>query len=242
MKYRRKLFPGGGSLPYWQRPRSQKKAAYIRCKNQIRESSRALGGKFISDDYLHGQNTIVWIAFLGRRQPKYFRAALSTCAGTYARAIDDVIYAYEADRWSLAALFSLRKGASWMCPNPIDYVRDLLADEFDSGVRLDESERAHARRLIADAGVLAVQETWWKRPDYEWGCGLRGSVNVSSFSVDNINAFIDRFLASGCEDYESGDWISFGSSDLPADFIDDGPLMTAQDWASLGQAAGSEGS
>lgn len=231
------------SLPFGQRSRGQRKYAYIHLKNQIRLVAPALGGKFMTDDLLDGTNTIVWAAFLGKTPSDYYRVTLQTTTVAYQDAIDELIRTCRPT--SLAQPSDMPHVR--YCDDAVEKARDLLKD-LDLGepslVEMDFTDpqfwmpgpeipdKARARKILADAGVVFVREEWELRHNYEWGTGLGVTINVPALTITHINAFIDRFFANGCTQFLSEMNITHKFEELSWHF-NDGPLMSVKDWLTL---------
>ena len=56
-------------IPFGERSRRQRKAAFIFVKNDIRRHANILGGLFFTHDYLHGKNGWIDCLFLGQPAP-----------------------------------------------------------------------------------------------------------------------------------------------------------------------------
>lgn len=229
--------------PFGQRSRAQRKNAYIHLKNQIRLVTPALGGKFITQDLLDGSNTIVWAAFLGKNSSDYYRVALQTTTVPYEEAIDELIRTCRPA--SLAQPSEIPHVQ--YCDDVVEKARDLLKN-LDLGepsrVEIDFTDpkswmltpeipdKARARQILADAGVVFVREEWELRHNYEWGTGLGATINVPALTITTINAFIDRFFACGCKDFLSEMNITHKFDELSW-HLNDGPMMAANDWLAL---------
>ena len=230
-------------VPFGLRSRAQRKYAYINLKNQIRLVTPALGGKFMTDDLLDGANTIVCAAFLGQKPSDYYRVAMQTTSVPYEDAIDELIRTCRPSSLDQPSEMPHVR----YCDDVARIARDLLKDldlGGPSGIEIDFDDdgswpaapeipdEARARQILADAGIVFVQEEWALRPYYEWGTGLGATLNVPALTVEHINSFIDRFFACGCTNFQSEANISLKFEELSWHF-NDGPWMTAKDWVAL---------
>jgi hypothetical protein len=68
-------------------PRKWRKLQLIRLKNQIHRAAPVLGGKFMTHDYIHGQNGWVDVYFLSLNGRCFYNATLSTSRYEYAEKI-----------------------------------------------------------------------------------------------------------------------------------------------------------
>ncbi len=234
--------------PFQQRSRAQRKYAYINLKNQIRLVTPALGGKFMTEDLLDGNNTIVWAAFLGTKPSDYYRVAMQTTTVLYEDAIDELIRTCRPTSVNEPSEIPHVR----YCDDVVGKARDLLKD-LDLGepslIEIDFTDpkfwtptpeipdKARARKILADAGVVFVREEWQLRHDYEWGTGLGATINVPALTVEHINAFIDRFFVCGCTDFLSEMTISHKFEELSW-HLNDGPMMTVNHWLALKASAG----
>ena len=78
---------GHKHTPFGRRSRRRRNAAYIAVKNRIRRATPILGGKFFTDDYMHGTNHWLDAYFLGPKAPLVYNLTIETTACAYKEAV-----------------------------------------------------------------------------------------------------------------------------------------------------------
>lgn len=181
--------------PFALQSRRFKKTVYIRVKNRIRRAAPVLGGRFITRDYMHGENGWVDACFLGDRAPVFYNLSIQTTLHAYKEAVKDRAWALSYERapdcepsFTSRAVKNPKTGLYEIPPRaPFRY------SEFDGLTRLEWVESQ--RQAIADRGDIEVREEWTLQPDYVYGIGLHATIDVPFLTIDTVNQFIERFLA-----------------------------------------------
>jgi hypothetical protein len=182
-------------LPFGLQPRRRRKAAYIAVKNRIRRAAPMLGGQFATHDYLHGRNGWIDAFFLGRKAPLFYNLTIETARHAFREAVHDRAWqrsyelAPERESLFLDAGVDPKSGyRTFRGREPARY------PELDGNTRV-EWVQAHLQP-IADSGQIEVFEAWELHRDYVAGIGLHATIDVPYVTIDAVNGFIDRFLAT----------------------------------------------
>ena len=181
--------------PFDSLPRRTQKAAYIGVKNRIQRAATILGGKFITHDYMHGQNGWVDACFLGHKAPVFYNLAIQTTSYAYKEAVRDrardLAYERAPHREPSCIDGAIKNSKSGLYEVPPR--EPLRYPELDGMTRLEWAESQ--RKVIADSGEIQVFEEWTLHRDYAYGIGLHATIDVPFLTIEAINGFIDRFLA-----------------------------------------------
>ncbi len=187
---------GHKHTPFGQRSRRRRNAAYIAVKNRIRRAAPILGGKFFTDDYMHGTNHWLDAYFLGPKAPLVYNLTIETTACAYREAVEqrvrDRSYELALDRQreiSDRAIRDLKTRVVTYLPHDPAHHPGLGGMNHDQWI---ESQR----RRIADSGEIQVHEGWTLHRDYALGIGVHATIDVPVLTIEAVNAFIDRFLAN----------------------------------------------
>jgi hypothetical protein len=181
-------------IPFANRPRRAKKAAFISVKNDIRRAAPILGGKFTTHNYIHGDNGWLDIYFLGSKAPNFYNVSLCTTKYAYVEAVKneamDRSYALVADTepsW-LDRSYKDPTTGRWITPA----YEQPIHPEFEGLTRF-EWEKSQ-REAIANSGTIQVFQSWSVHHDYSSGIGLHATIDVPSLTIEHVNAFIEQFM------------------------------------------------
>lgn len=183
--------------PFAQRSLSAQKRACWEILNNIRRQAPVSGGRFYSHLYVHGDNGWLDGYFLGLRKPVFYNFALQTTR-----------YAYKELVWDRAWDLSFELAPTEHdVPIWEDVYKDPATGRYITPAREPHRypELAGLTRLdwvraqlpaLADRGDICVAECWSLHRGYHRGIGLHATLDVPSLTIDTVNTFIDRFLAS----------------------------------------------
>lgn len=186
-------------IPFGAQSRARRKAAFISVKNDIRRHARILGGLFSTHDYLHGNNGWIDCFFLGRKPPVFYNCVIDTTSNAYKEQVRELAY---EQSYTLAPDSELRlfdhavkdpRSGLWSMTPP----EEKCFDALDGLSRSDWVEQQIPN--IANDGVIKVYEGWTLHHDYRFGIGLHAVLDVPFLTVEAVNAFIQRFLATEAE-------------------------------------------
>lgn len=218
----------GYQAPYLQRSRAAKKAAYIRLANRIRRSDAALGGRFYTRHYLHGQNNWLDLYFMGDRYPVYYNVFMQTTRCAYA---EQVLHAAYGQADSLVA-----DKEDWLSGTAKDPETGLFVTPAREPKRFPElgglsklewvQEQLH---VLADARTIHVHEHWDLRKDYSWGIGLHVTLDVPYITMEVVNGFIERFLRSS-QSYASDQQLTYRYSEIEHWGVDANQIAEPWEW------------
>lgn len=191
-------------------PRRIKKKMYIRLKNRIRRTSKILGGKFYTHDYIHGDNHWVDVYFLGKKVNEFYNATLSTAEYTFAEEVRSIAF----DR-SIELL-------PYEMPQFVKQVNEkggvIYRMQFKGmepkkefgGLTRSQWEDEEARRIV-EKGEVSVREHMKIDRSYRYGIGLSAVIHKESITIDIINEFIDKFNSGEYGDGWEGGSLRFGA-------------------------------
>jgi hypothetical protein len=183
-------------LPFGSQSRERRKAAFISVKNEIRRHAGVLGGLFSTDDYLHGKNGWIDCFFLGSKPPVFYNCVIDTTRNAYKEQVRELAYeqSYALVPPSERSLFD------HAVKDPISGLWAISLPEEERFAALDGlSRRAWIERQIpsiANEGEIKVHEGWTLHHDYRFGIGLHVTLDVPYLTIEAVNAFIHRFLAT----------------------------------------------
>ena len=168
----------------------------MRIRSRIQRAAPVLGGKFTTHTYMHGHNGWIDAHFLGTKPPVSYSLALQTTLCEYKELVRSRAWELSdelAPEWDLPLFDGAVKD-----PTTGHYVsrrrEPVRYPELENMTRLDWCEAQHQK--IADSGDIHVFEKWTLQHDYHYGIGLHATINVPVLTIEAVNAFIDRFLAT----------------------------------------------
>ena len=183
-------------LPFGSQSRERRKAAFISVKNEIRRHAGVLGGLFSTDDYLHGKNGWIDCFFLGSKPPVFYNCVIDTTRNAYKEQVRELAYeqSYALVPPSERSLFE------HAVKDPITGLWAISLPEEERFAALDGLSRREwiERQIprIANEGTIKVHEGWTLHHDYRFGIGLHVTLDVPYLTIEAVNAFIHRFLAT----------------------------------------------
>jgi hypothetical protein len=183
-------------LPFGSQSRERRKAAFISVKNEIRRHAGVLGGLFSTDDYLHGKNGWIDCFFLGSKPPVFYNCVIDTTRNAYKEQVRELAYeqSYALVPPSERSLFE------HAVKDPINGLWAISLPEEERFAALDGLSRREwiERQIprIANEGTIKVHEGWTLHHDYRFGIGLHVTLDVPYLTIEAVNAFIHRFLAT----------------------------------------------
>ncbi len=183
-------------LPFGSQSRERRKAAFISVKNEIRRHAEVLGGLFSTDDYLHGKNGWIDCFFLGSKPPVFYNCVIDTTRNAYKEQVRELAYeqSYALVPPSDRSLFE------HAVKDPITGLWAISLPEEERFAALDGLSRREwiERQIprIANEGTIKVHEGWTLHHDYRFGIGLHVTLDVHYLTIEAVNAFIHRFLAT----------------------------------------------
>ena len=183
-------------LPFGSQSRERRKAAFISVKNEIRRHAGVLGGLFSTDDYLHGKNGWIDCFFLGSKPPVFYNCVIDTTRNAYKEQVRELAYeqSYALVPPSELSLFE------HAVKDPITGLWAISLPEEERFAALDGLSRREwiERQIprIANEGAIKVHEGWTLHHDYRFGIGLHVTLDVPYLTIEAVNAFIHRFLAT----------------------------------------------
>ena len=187
--YPRYLLP---PIPFAQRPRRYKRDAYIRAKNHIRRAAPVLGGTFYAPHCSCNSDAHLGILLLGRKAPVFYDAELRTTRCAYLEKVHELVWdkSYELvpDNLDISNMFVKAPDSDYYT-----LVRDERRYPEFGGLTRDEWIDEQTR-IVADSGEVQVVEEWTLERGYASGIGLFATLDVPRFDVDNVRAFVARFL------------------------------------------------
>jgi hypothetical protein len=168
----------------------------MRIQNRIQKAAPVLGGKFTTHTYMHGNNGWIDAHFLGTKPPVSYSLALQTTFYEYKELVRSRAWELSYDLAPDRDL-PLFEGAV-KDPTTGHYVsrrrEPVRYPELENMTRLDWCEAQHPK--IANSGDIHVFEKWTLHHEYHNGIGLHATINVPVLTIEAVNAFIDRFLAT----------------------------------------------
>lgn len=180
-------------IPFAQRPRRWQRDAYIKVKNRIRHAAPVLGGTFYAPHCSCNSDAHLGILFLGRKAPVFYDAELRTARCAYFEKVlelaTDKSYELVPHHWtSISGLFV-------KAPDDEHYTLARDKNRYPAFGRLTRDEWIDEQIcVIADSGEVQVFEEWTLERRFASGIGLFATLDVPRFGVDNVNAFVARFL------------------------------------------------
>ena len=186
-------------IPFGERSRRQRKAAFIFVKNDIRRHANILGGLFFTHDYLHGKNGWIDCLFLGRKPPVFYNCVLDTTRNAYKEQVRELAYeqSYALVPASEPRLFDHvikdSRSGLWTMTLP----EEKRFEALDGLSRRKWVERQIPN--IANDGAIKVHEGWTLHHDYRFGIGLHATLDVPCLTIEAVNTFVQRFLAAEAE-------------------------------------------
>lgn len=183
-------------IPFGAQSRGRRKAAFISVKNDIRRHARILGGLFYTHDYLHGKNGWIDCLFLGRKPPVFYNCVLDTTRNAYKEQVRELVY-------ERSYVLAPDDGPGLLEQAVRDPVSGMWTSTLSEAERLDalgglsrhewvEQQIPH----IADSAVIKIHEGWTLHHDYRFGIGLHAILDAPYLTIDVVNAFVERFLAT----------------------------------------------
>lgn len=173
--------------------RNNRKKSFMRIKSRIQRAVPVLGGKFITNCFMHGQNEWLDAHFIGTQPLATYSLSIQTVRSEYKELVQDRVwdssYELSPDRDFLLN-DDLRKD-----PTTGEYINrrePVRYAELDNMTRLDWAQAQYKK--IADSGEIQVFEKWTLHHDYHNSIGLHATIDVPYLSIKAVNAFIDRFL------------------------------------------------
>jgi hypothetical protein len=185
----------GKTTPFGLQSSRRKRHTYIDVKNRICRAGPILGGKFVTHDYMHGQNGWIDAFFLGRKAPLVYNLSLQTTRSAYKEAV-------WSHCWDLSYELAPERDPSVLDRTHLDpktgrYVtlpiEPVPYPELDGLTRLNWVEAQC--QIVANSGVVQVFEGWTLHADYAYGIGLHATIDVPFLTIEAVNQFVDRFLA-----------------------------------------------
>ena len=217
-------------IPFGERSRRQRKAAFIFVKNDIRRHANILGGLFFTHDYLHGKNGWIDCLFLGRKPPVFYNCVLDTTRNAYKEQVRELAY---EQSYTLAPDSKLRlfdhavkdpRSGLWTMTLP----EEKRFEALDGLSRGEWVERQVPR--IANNGVIKIYEGWALHHDYRFGIGLHATLDVPYLTIEAVNAFIHRFLATEAE-YANTNPISYRYDEIENWNIESNAIADPDQWS-----------
>jgi hypothetical protein len=189
---------------------------YIRMKNRLRRAAPVLGGLFHTRDFMPLNVTWMNFGFLGKRHRVVYIASLRTVAYAFKGAV-------ESAAWDEAeALAPYEPIPRLKTPADFDAMFSggpTYYPQLDGLTRMDWIRREYRR--IADSGKISVRDCVNIKRDCRWGISIDAVIDVPVLTIEVVNEFIRRFLATESESRgdkeftftydEIGDW-SMGSN------------------------------
>ena len=183
-------------IPFGAQSRGRRKAAFISVKNDIRRHVGIFGGLFSTHDYLHGKNWWIDCMFLGRKPPVFYNCVLDTTRNTYKEQVRELAY-------ERSYVLAPDDGPGLLEQAVRDPVSGMWTSTLTEAERLDalgglsrhewvEQQIPH----IADSAVIKIHEGWTLHRDYRFGIGLHAILDAPYLTIDVVNAFVERFLAT----------------------------------------------
>ena len=183
-------------IPFGAQSRGRRKAAFISVKNDIRRHAGIFGGLFSTHDYLHGKNGWIDCLFLGRKPPVFYNCVLDTTCNAYKEQVRELAYerSYVLAPDDGPGLFeqAVRDPVSGMWTSTLTEAERLDALGGLSRHEWVEQQIPH----IADSAVINIHEGWTLHRDYRFGIGLHAILDAAYLTIDVVNAFVARFLAT----------------------------------------------
>ncbi len=209
-------------------PRHRQKDQFIRARNQIRRAAPVLGGRFYTQDYLHGENGWADILFLSPRPPLFYNATLRTTRYDYREKVDELA-------WEASLQLAPGREPDFLSrgrrdPKTKHWIYDyepLRYPELDGLTRREWIERALPR--LAEARTVQVFECWTLHGDYAFGMGLEAVIDVPFLTIEAVAGFIARFLATETG-YRSDTPLSYGYEEVAPWSLESNALLEPWDW------------
>jgi hypothetical protein len=168
----------------------------MRIRSRIQGAAPVLGGKFMTQIYMHGRNGWIDAHFLGTKPPIFYSLMLQTTLCEYKELVRNRAWELAdelAPEWELPLFDGAVKD-----PTTGHYVsrrrEPVRYPELENMTRLDWCESQHQK--IADSGDIQVFEKWTLQHNYHRGIGLHATIDVPALTIEVVNAFIDRFLVT----------------------------------------------
>lgn len=165
----------------------------MRIQGRIKRAAPVLGGKFITNCFMHGQNEWLDAHFIGTQPLATYSLSIQTVRSEYKELVQDRVWdsSYElAPDQDFLLDNDLRKD-----PKTGEYINrrePVRYAELDNMTRLNWAQ-SHYKK-IADSGEIHVFEKWTLHHDYHNSIGLHATIDVPYLTIEAVNAFIDRFL------------------------------------------------
>jgi hypothetical protein len=166
----------------------------------IRRASPVLGGSFYSHHYMHGENGWLDGYFLATKKPIFYNFAFQTVPYAYKEAVMHRAWN------SFYELNLINKEPSIFKDSFKDPVSGLYVTpprepvrypELNGMTRIEWVQAQYQR--IADSLEIQVFESWTLHHDYHQGVGLHATIDVPFLTVETVEQFIGRFLATETE-------------------------------------------
>lgn len=217
--------------PFDRRARKAQKRAYWQVLGKIRRAAPVLGGRFYTHHYLHGENGWIDGYFLGNKKPIFYNLYLQTVSYAYKELVSsrawDLSYELAPHDLDLSILKRTAKDpvSGLYVTSPREPYR---YPELNDMTRYEWAQAENQR--VADSRVFEVFEHWTLRREYHSGIGLHATIDVPFVTIEAVNAFIERFLASEAN-FTGKKPRSFRFDEIPYWGLESNAICDPWDWA-----------
>ena len=217
--------------PFNRRARTAQKRAYWQVMGEICRAAPVLGGRFYTHHYLHGENGWIDGYFLGNKKPVFYNLYLQTVSCAYKKLVSSRArkLSYELAPLDLDLSIFERPDNDPVSGLYVTSPREPYRyPEFNGMTRYDWTQSQYPR--IADSLEIQVFEHWTLHRDYHSGIGLHATIDVPFVTIEAVNAFIERFLASEAN-FTGQTPRSFRFDEIPYWGLESNAICDPWDWA-----------
>ncbi|MDT8990580.1 hypothetical protein RQP54_06840 [Curvibacter sp. APW13] len=217
--------------PFNRRTRQAQKRAYWQLLGKIRRVAPVLGGRFYTRHYMHGENGWADVFFLGNRKPIYYNLCIQTASYAYKELVSSRAWelSYELAPLDLDLSISERTAKDPVSGLYVTSPREPYRyPELNDMTRYEWAQAENQR--IADSLEIQVFEHWTLRREYHSGIGLHATIDVPFVTIEAVNAFIERFLASEAN-FTGKTPRSFRFDEIPYWGLESNAICDPGDWA-----------
>ena len=217
-------------VPFAKRSRTSQKRAYWDVLQRILRAAPALGGRFYTHHYMHGENGWLDGYFLGTSKPIFYNLSLQTVTYAYKELVEDRAWkrSYELAPEDLdPSIFegTVKDPVSGLYVTPPH--EPSCYPELDGLTRHAWTQTQNER--IANSAEISLGEQWTMHSDYCIGIGLHATIDAPFLTVGVVNYFIDRFLQSQVN-YKSRVLRTFRFDKIPNWGIEPNSVCDPWDW------------